>query len=150
MKKRSFFERITGSVSVHDEEELTPVPVASNGKEHWLEDNAEEGELAVDVYQTPSEIVIKAMVSGVKPEDLNIAITRDMVTIKGKREAAREINEDNYFQRELYWGAFSRTILLPAEVEVEEAEALEKHGLLTLRLPKIDKDKTQNLKVKSL
>ncbi len=149
-KKRSFFERITGSVSVHDDEELTPVPVAASGKEHWLEDSAEEGELAVDVYQTPSEIVIKAMVSGVKPEDLNIAITRDMVTIKGKREAAREINEDNYFQRELYWGAFSRTILLPAEVEVEEAEALEKHGLLTLRLPKIDKDKTQNLKVKSL
>lgn len=148
-KKRSFFERITGSVSVQDEDETAKIK-PTNGKDAWLEETAEEGELSVDVYQTPSEIVIKAMISGVKPEDLNIAITRDMVTIKGKREVSREINEENFFQRELYWGAFSRTILLPAEIEVEEAEALEKHGLLTIRLPKIDKDKTSSLKVKSL
>jgi HSP20 family protein len=149
-KKRSFFERITGSVSVNDDDQDNVITPGSNGgKESWL-DTPEEGELAVDVYQTPSEIVIKTMVSGVKPEDLNIAITREMVTIKGKRESVREINDDNYFQRELYWGAFSRTILLPAEVEVEEAEAIEKHGLLTIRLPKIDKDKTSSLKVKSL
>ena len=147
-KKRSFFERITGSVSVNDNEPDNVIAPA-NGKENWL-DTPEEGELAVDVYQTPTEIVIKTMVSGVKPEDLNIAITREMVTIKGKRESIREIDDENYFQRELYWGAFTRTILLPAEVEVEEAEAIEKHGLLTIRLPKIDKDKTQSLKVKSL
>lgn len=147
-KKRSFLERITGSVSVDDEEELDlEKPLA---KDNWMEEQVEEGELALDVYQTPSEIIIKAMISGVKPEDLSIAITRDMVTIKGKREASREINDENYFQRELYWGSFSRTVLLPAEIEVEEAEALEKHGLLTIRLPKIDKDKSSNLKVKSL
>lgn len=148
--KRSFFERLTGSVSVDENEvELAPGVTASD-KENWLEDSAEEGELAVDVYQTPSEIIIKTMVSGVKPEDLILTITREMVTIKGKRESAREIDNENYFQRELYWGSFSRTILLPAEVEVEEAEAIEKHGLLTIRLPKIDKEKTQSLKVKSL
>lgn len=149
-KKRSFFERITGSVSVNDDDQDSIItPGGNSGKESWL-DTPEEGELAVDVYQTPTEIVIKTMISGVKPEDLNIAITREMVTIKGKRESAREINDDSYFQRELYWGAFSRTILLPAEIEVEEAEAIEKHGLLTIRLPKIDKDKTSSLKVKSL
>ena len=148
-KKRSFFERITGSVSVTDDDKNNSVIKSENGKENWL-DTPEEGELAVDVYQTPTEIVIKTMISGVKPEDLNIAITREMVTIKGKRESAREINDENYFQRELYWGAFTRTILLPAEVEVEEAEALEKHGLLVIRLPKIDKDRTQSLKVKSV
>ena len=147
---------MTGSISIQDEDEVSgPTEItperghAAPSSSAWLED-AEEGELAVDVYQTPSEIVIKAMVSGVKPEDLEVGITRDMVTIRGKRESVREINEDNYFQRELYWGSFARTILLPAEVEVEEAEALEKHGLLTIRLPKIDKGKKQTLKVKSL
>lgn len=151
-KKRSFFERLTGSISARDEEEEVVVKnksAATSDENTWLE-SEEEGELAVDMYQTPSEIVIKAMVSGVKPEDLVVTITRDMVTIKGRRETVREINDENYFQRELYWGAFARTILLPAEVEVEEAEAIEKHGLLTLRLPKINKDKTQSLKVKSI
>ena len=147
--KPSFFERLTGSISVREVDELPPEPTKPLPNANWLDEN-EEGELAVDVYQTPTEIVIKAMVSGVKPEDLSINITRDMVTIKGRRETAREIADDNYFQRELYWGSFARTILLPAEVEVEEAEALEKHGLLVIRLPKIDKDRTQSLKVKSV
>lgn len=151
-RKRSFFERLTGSISVHDDDEITSVEAGGENTAHaqpWL-DEPEEGELAVDVYQTPSEIIIKTMVSGVKPEDLNIAITRDMVTIKGRRETQREVSDEDYFHRELYWGSFTRTILLPAEVEVEESEALEKHGLLTIRLPKIDKDRSSNLKVKSV
>jgi HSP20 family protein len=72
-----------------------------------------------------------------------------MVTIRGAREEHKEVAEDNYFHKELYWGAFSRTVLLPAEVEVEEASAQEKHGLLTIRLPKIDKEKQTKLKVKT-
>lgn len=144
--KRSFFERLTGSVSVREEE--TPPAAKPATERPWLDE--EEGELAVDVYQTASEIIIKTMISGVKPEDLNINITREMVTIKGRREETREISNEDYFQRELYWGSFARTILLPAEVEVEEAEAIEKHGLLTIRLPKIDREKTSSLKIKSL
>ncbi len=150
-KKRSFFERLTGTITVSDDDNLAEgVEITSKENGSWPSATDEEGELAVDVYQTPSEIIIKAMVSGVKPEDLDINITREMVTIKGKRETAREINTEDYYQKELYWGSFSRTILLPAEIEVEEAEAIEKHGLLTLRLPKIDKKRTQSLKVKSL
>ena len=102
----------------------------------------------MDVYQTPTEIIIKSMVAGVKPEDLDISITRDMVTIKGKRETERYVKEDDYFHQELYWGSFSRTVMLPAEVDVEESEAIEKHGLLILRLPKIDKNKQTRLRVK--
>lgn len=108
----------------------------------------EEGELTIDVYQTPSEIVIKSMVAGVKPEDLDISITRDMVVIKGKRETERFVKDEDYFHQELYWGSFSRTIMLPSEVEVEEADAIEKHGLLIIRLPKIDKNKQTRLRVK--
>ena len=114
----------------------------------WLDDESEDGQLTVDVYQTPSQIIIKTMVAGVRPEDLDVSITRDMVTIKGKRETERSVSDENYFHRELYWGSFSRTIMLPAEVEVEECEAVEKHGLLILTLPKIDKHKETKLKVK--
>ena len=113
-----------------------------------LEDN-EEGQLAVDMYQTPSEIIIRTMVAGVRPEDLDISITRDMVTIRGRREESYENSGEDFFHRELYWGSFSRTIILPAEIEIEEAEAKENHGLLTLILPKIDKNRQSKLKVKS-
>lgn len=108
-----------------------------------------EGELAVDVYQTPTHIIIKAMIAGVKPEDLDVSITRDMVTLRGKRERHTEGTAGDFFFQELYWGSFTRTIVLPQEVEIEEAEATEKHGLLTIRLPKLDKGRQAKLKVKS-
>lgn len=156
MKKRSFFERLTGSV---DMDEYNDEPVVKNSiknldskKENpagWMEEE-EDAELTVDVYQTANDIVVQTMVAGVRPEDLDIVITRDLITIRGKREESRTINEDNYFSKELYWGSFSRTISLPEEVDPEESEATEKHGLLTIKLPKIDKEKKKSVKVKSL
>jgi HSP20 family protein len=119
-------------------------------REDWMEAEAEEGQLTVDVYQNNNDIIVETMVAGVRPEDLHITITRDMITIRGKREQSRVINDEDFFTRELYWGAFSRTISLPAEVEAENAEAIEKHGLLVVKLPKINKDKQTNLKVKSV
>lgn len=109
----------------------------------------ETGELAVDVYQTPTHIIIKAMIAGVRPEDLDVSITRDLVTIKGRRERHTEGTAGDFFFQELYWGAFSRTIMLPQEVQIEDAEASEKHGLLTIKLPKLDKGRQAKLKVKS-
>jgi len=154
--KRSFFERITGSISSFNgqsEEKTLNLPAESAGSNrdnNWIKEEAEEGELAVDVFQTPTEIVIKAMIGGVRPEDLNISITRELVTIKGKREETETVNGPDYFQQELYWGSFSKTILLPAEVEPEEAEAVERHGLLTIRLPKVDRGRVQKVKVRSI
>ena len=151
---RSFFEKLTGSMKMEDDSseiEAAPskLPNKTGGDaEAWYEETPEEGQLTVDVYQTPTEIIIKSMVAGVKPEDLDIAITRDMVTIKGKRETERFVKDEDYYHQELYWGSFSRTIMLPNEVEVEEADAVEKHGLLILRLPKIDKNKQTRLRVK--
>ena len=117
-------------------------------KSEWAEE--EEGQLTVDVYQTPAEIIVQTMVAGVRPEDLTITISRDMITIKGTREKNRTIAEDNFFLQELYWGSFSRTILLPEEIDPEEAEAIEKHGLLIIKLPKIDKEKKTSLRIKSV
>ena len=158
--KRSFFERLTGSRHVDDmdeEDNFSEKQIkVTGGKDAEVpltttdEDSGGDGELAVDVHQTSSDIVIKTMVAGVKPEDLEITMTRDMVTIRGKREGERMIQDQDYFHKELYWGSFSRTISLPQEVEPEEAEAIERHGLLTIRLPKIDRNKKNHLKVKSL
>lgn len=149
--RRSFFERLTGSVSVDDDygfdepaQMARPVGLGAAQPEE-----ESEGELAVDVYQTPTHIIVKAMIAGVKPEDLDVAITRDMVTIKGKREKFTEGGSNDYFFSELYWGAFARTIVLPQEVEIEGAEASEKHGLLMIKLPKVDKGRQTKLKIKS-
>ena len=76
--------------------------------EDETEGDMEEGELSVDVYQTGTEIIIEAMVAGVKPEDLHLSITRDMVTIKGRRDGNTSVTHDDYFYKELYWGTFTR------------------------------------------
>lgn len=145
-EKRSFFERLTGSLPIPRELEEIEEEISHGG---WAENTTpEEGELSVDVYQNANEIVIKAMVAGVRPEDLDVSISRDMVTLKGKRESERTIADDDYFHKELYWGTFSRTIVLPQEIDVDGAEAIEKHGLLIIKLPKLDKNRSTKLKVR--
>lgn len=147
-EKRSFFERITGSVSLPRETEDVEEFDEDAQKNNWMNNTPEEGELSIDVYQNQNEIIIKTMVAGVKPEDLDVSISRDMVTLKGKRESERTIADDDYFHKELYWGTFSRTIVLPQEIDVDSAEAVEKHGLLIIRLPKLDKNRSTRLKVR--
>jgi HSP20 family protein len=148
--KRSFFERLAGSRPAKEEEKETKKMTIKKDKEVEDDDmeDSEEGQLTVDVYQTPDDIIIKTMTAGVKPEDLDIAITRDVVTVRGHREGGMETSDEDYFSRELYWGSFSRTIMLPQEIDVEGAEASEKHGLLTIKLPKLDKHRETKLKVK--
>lgn len=147
--KRSFFERLTGAVRLEDEDEMDAPMLSDDGKKEGLfEEAEEEAQLTVDVYQSSSEIVIKTMVAGVKPDDLEVSITRDMVTIHGERGEDRTVGGDDYIHRELYWGSFSRTINLPEEIDVDGAEAVEKHGMLILRLPKLDKNRQTKLKVK--
>ncbi len=147
-QKRSFFERLTGTARAEDTFGDLP-DVADEEQNTLLEDEAFDGELPVDVYNTPTEIIVKTMVAGMRPENLDIDITRSMVSIKGTREATREIEEKDYYHKELYWGTFARSVTLPEEIDVEESEATEKNGLLTIRLPKIDKAKQNKLKVKS-
>ncbi len=150
-ERKSFFERLTGAVDIDEETDITPLvrQTPATGTPSLIEEVGEEAELTVDVYQTPDKIIIKTLVAGVKPEDLDVTITRDLVTIRGKREGHREVREDDYFHKELYWGSFSRTVMLPQEVEPEEAEAVERHGLLIITLPKIDKGRQTKLKVRS-
>ena len=148
--KRSFFERLTGAVRLDEEGEVVDDQLASSTpvKINTFEDTEEDAQLTVDVYQTPSEIVIKTMVAGVKPDDLDVSITRDSVTIRGERGEERTVSDSEYVHRELYWGSFARTINLPEEIDVDGAEAVEKHGMLILRLPKLDKNRQTRLKIR--
>jgi len=149
--KRSFFERLTGAVRLEDDEaqEIEPEHgIRSISKEELFEETEEDAQLTVDVFQTASEIVVKTMVAGVKPDDLDVSITRDQITIHGERGEDRTVSGDDYIHRELYWGSFSRTISLPEEIDVDGAEATEKHGMLILRLPKLDKNRQTKLRVK--
>ncbi len=150
-EKRSFFERLTGSISLPEDIDDVEIPSSAtniNSNGGWVAETPEEGELSVDVFQNSNELIIKTMVAGVKPEDLDVSISRDMVTVKGRREGERAVADDDYFHKELYWGTFSRTIVLPQEIDVDAAEAIEKHGLLIIRLPKLDKNRSTRLKVR--
>lgn len=104
----------------------------------WLnyEEPETEGQLSIDVYQTPKTIVVKSTISGVKPENLKISLHGDLLTIKGSRETDAAINEEDYLYRECYWGAFSRSIILPAEVDSRRVEAELENGILTVTLYK--------------
>ena len=108
----------------------------------------EEGELTVDIYDSGDAIVIQSTVAGVKPEDLDVSITSDSVTIRGRRERQESVAEENYYYKELFWGTFSRSVILPEEIEDAMAEAALKYGLLSIRLPKKRKGVVQKLKVK--
>jgi len=116
-----------------------------SGDEEW----EEEGQLSIDMFETDHELIIKAPVAGVKKEDLEVAVTEDMVSIRGKRKEEIKEEKENYFIHECYWGAFSRTQSLPVPVIAEKAEAVLKDGLLTITVPKATKSKGKLLKIKS-
>jgi len=120
-------------------------------KEDWLNTPDEEGEfegqLAVDAYETSTELVIKAPVAGVKADDLDIQITDSYVTIRGQREDSHQLDADNFYLQECYWGSFARTFELPFTIDSKKASAALKDGLLTIRLPKDEKVQAKKLKI---
>lgn len=176
-QKKSFFERLTGAKDIQNDEYRDSVPVYSEEKEATITMNEEaspvfsarnedswtpsvfgqssqssnesgEGQLTIDVYQTENDIVIKSTIAGVKPEDLDVSINNDMVTVKGERKNEEIVENGNYYYQECYWGSFSRSVLLPVDVIPEKADAALKNGILTIRLPKADTTKTKKIQVR--
>ncbi len=157
--KRSFFERLTGSSNMKDNDEYSPFePEKRNLEENisgkiknddWMEEE-EDAQLTIDLLQDNEYIIIQSMLAGVKPDDLDVEITQEMITIRGKRKNPNPAsNQEDYYCQELYWGPFSRSVLLPQEVDSEKSEAVLKDGLLIIKLPKIDKDRKQKLKIRN-
>lgn len=117
----------------------------ASGDGEWLET---EGQLAVDVYQTVNELVIQAAIAGIKTEDLDVLIEEDVLTIKGKRANPYQIDAADYFIQECYWGPFSRKIILPVEVDASRTDAAMKEGILTIRIPKVQREKKKKVTIK--
>lgn len=107
-----------------------------------------DGQLVVDVYQTPEEIIIESPIAGVDPDNLDVSITAESVTIRGSRSRDKKIKDEDYFYQECYWGKFSRSIILPQEIDAEKAEATINNGVLTVLLPKLNRQKQKKLRVK--
>lgn len=115
----------------------------------WLASESVAGELAVDVYETNTDIVIKAPIAGVDPNDIDITAKPDMVTISGERKEEKEVANENYALKECFWGSFSRTVSLPSEGEVDKAKVTFQNGILTIRIPKSKKNQPVKLKINS-
>lgn len=143
-----------------EEEESAPEPAAkpqkpaqvstpiSKQEEDWMTDY--EGALNIDMYQTKDNVIIKSTIAGVRPDDIDITVANDMVTISGSRRREEKISDDDYFYQECYWGGFSRSVIVPVDIDSEQIEADLKDGILTVVIPKAAKAKTKKVKVKGL
>ncbi|MCE9586658.1 Hsp20/alpha crystallin family protein [Candidatus Uhrbacteria bacterium] len=100
----------------------------------WFKSEA-EGQLSVDVFREGNTLVVRSTLAGAKPEDLDIAVNGDLLTIRGTREDKREINEDDWFHQECHWGTFSRSLILPVDVVADQADATLRDGILEVRIP---------------
>jgi HSP20 family protein len=135
-------------------EDVEPEAVAvgsgaiSQKDEEWMNDY--EGALNIDMYQTKDNVIIKSTIAGVRPDDIDITVANDMVTIKGSRSREEKITQDDYFYQECYWGSFSRSVIVPVDIDSEQIEADLKDGILTIIIPKAAKAKTKKVKVKGL
>lgn len=128
--------------------EVQPQTKQKEGNEDWLTDF--EGQLNIDMYQTKDNVIIKSTIAGVRPEDIDITVANDMVTIKGSRRKEESVSQDDYFYQECYWGNFSRSVIIPVDIDSETIEADLKDGILTVIIPKAAKAKTKKVKVKGL
>jgi HSP20 family protein len=161
--EEKFFETLAGAKSSADHEvELAKAEVRAPARakaaepkiiepdemeEKW--DNGEpEGKLMVDVYQTPDDIIVESAIAGARPDNIDVSATADSITIRGSRTREKETSGENYLYQECYWGKFVRSIILPQEIDPESASVTFKNGILTLRLPKVNKKKTKKLRVK--
>lgn len=104
---------------------------------------------AVDIYETGSDLVVKAALPGVKPEDLDVNITGNMLTIKAETKSEQETEDEKYHRKECYYGAYARTLTIPDSLKADKAEANLENGLLTLTIPKAKEAKPKTIKVKT-
>ncbi len=125
------------------------LPGAKESAHDWQPADFEEGQLSLDVYETEKNIIVKSTIAGVKPDDLDITIDNDMLTIRGKRHDEAGEEGRDYLYQECYWGSFSRSVILPVEVDAKKIDASLENGVLTITLKKVKKAGKVGVKVKS-
>ncbi len=126
-------------------DEAAPVDEAQS--EDWEEDDAVPGQLAVDVYETKEKLYVKARTAGVNKSDLDVSISDNTVTVRGTLSSGDEVEAENYYLQECYWGEFSRSIALPVQVKEDEVEAILKDGVLTISFTKVKQDTVKKITI---
>src|SRR5258708_35734229 len=149
-KDKNLINKLMGTQAIAEEEdmpneELETTNAPAGSSEDWLSEY--EGQLTIDMYQTKDNVIIKSTIAGVRPEDIDVTIANDMVTIRGERKRDFEASSEDYFYQECYWGSFSRSVVLPVDVDIENVGADLKDGILTVILPKAAKAKARKIKV---
>jgi HSP20 family protein len=109
----------------------------------------EAGVSPLDVYQTANEVVVKASLPEVKPEDVSIDISGETLTINGESKAEKEIKKEDYLYQERRYGAFARSVAVPGGLKTDKADATIEDGVLTLTIPKAEETKPKAIKVKA-
>ena len=142
---RSRFSDISDSNSIDEYVAETRISTQATFQ---TDDELVEGALTIDVYRTDNDIVIVSTIAGVTAKDLDVSITNDMVTISGARKNQVKVKQENYFYQECYWGTFSRSVILPIDVDAEKSAAELKDGVLTITLPKSEKVKIKKIPIK--
>jgi HSP20 family protein len=125
----------------------TPAQDAALEVKNTTQTEEEEGQLTIDVYQTPDDVVVLSTIAGVKNADLEITLNNDLLTIRGSRSNPAEAKQEDYFYQENYWGNFSRSVILPVDVDGDKVRAELKDGVLKVLLPKATKAKTKKIRV---
>lgn len=151
-EKKSFFEKIISGPSASQSGiEIKRETDVSEEREIEIENkslkNTEEGQLSVDVYETDSAITVVSIIGGIGEEDISISVDNNVLTIAGVREKDKEQENRNYFVAECFWGPFSRSIILPVEVDVERVKAIMKNGILKVNLPKLGGRRSKKIKI---
>jgi len=103
---------------------------------------------AVDVYQDKDNVYVQTPLAGVNPEDVDVSIENDVLTVKGESKKESEVDEKNYYRKEIRQGSFYRSVALPAHVIGEKAQAESHEGMLKIVVPKAPEAKTKTIKVK--
>ncbi|HPW34332.1 MAG TPA: Hsp20/alpha crystallin family protein [Candidatus Paceibacterota bacterium] len=168
---RDFFEKLAGISSEEEannpdevEAQLTRASKSALKEKEKVEDNFlidkdsiiddamdfedAEGHLMIDVYQTAETIIIESAIAGITADELDIAITPESVTIKGERKRKEKVKKDDYLYQECFWGKFTRSIILPQEIDPDKSQAALKDGVLKITLPKVSKTKSKRVRVK--
>jgi HSP20 family protein len=114
----------------------------------WLgEFDGGEGYVPLDLYETDDAVVARATLPGVKPEDLEITVSGDTLTIRGERQHEEKEKKQNYYRQESWHGTFARSVALPTQVNADRAEAVFENGVLKLTIPKAESAKPKTIKV---
>ena len=147
IKKTKKLDKKLGNLEVKSIPTIDDQPAENDQPDNseWLET---EGQLGLDMYQTENDLVVQAAIAGIKTEDLDVLIEDDVLTIKGKRNNPYRIDSADYFIQECYWGAFSRRVILPVEVDASKTDAQMREGILTIRIPKLQKESKKRIVIK--